>query len=214
VAAPGPSLVAVRHHPIIVVQDAYRMIPWADVLYGCDPKWWRYHDGAFEGEKWSTHDRSKHSANDKTEAHEKWNVHCVTGAHGSTFSLDPSVINYGSNSGFQAINLAILFSCEHIILIGFDMQKTGEKAHFFGDYPENLQTGTEYTEFAKHFDIAAKKLPAHIRIVNATPVSALQCFPKMSLEQALEEQHALHHTTDTRLADTGRISVEGQLQGA
>lgn len=215
VAAPGPSLTEVREGPIIVVQDAYRLMPWADVLYGCEPKWWRHHQGTdFKGEKWSTHDGSKGSSNNKTEAHEQWGVRCVQGKMEYGFSLDPSVIHYGNNSGFQAINLAILFGCEHIILVGFDMKKTGGKSHFFGEHPPELRSGTNYTEFVKHFEIAAERLPKSIRIVNATPDTALKCFPRMTFEQAIQEQHELHNQADARFADSGRIPRRGAVQGA
>jgi len=187
VAAPGPSLVPVDDGPIIVVQDAYRLIPWADVLYGCDAKWWRHHQGTdFKGEKWSTH--HDEDTNNKAEVANLYGVRCVRGSDSEGFSLDPGVIHYGSNSGFQAINLAILFGCTHITLVGFDMHKRGGKSHFFGEHPEALRTGTEYTNFIGNFDRAAKMLPENIRIVNATPGSALKCFPMMSLEEAKRER--------------------------
>jgi len=196
VAAPGPSLVPVHEGPVVVVQDAWRTIPWADVLYGCDPSWWRYHKGTeFKGEKWSTHEGPEGSTNDKAEAQRLWGVRCVKGVSGAGFSLDPSVIHYGDNSGFQAINLAILFGCKHIILVGFNMQKVGGKSHNFGEHPPELLSGTTYLPFVRHFEQAAKMLPQHIRIVNATPDSALTCFPMMTLDQALQERHDLYHPT-------------------
>ena len=178
VAAPGPSLVPVHHHPIIAVQDAYRLMPWADVLYGCDPSWWAGYEGGFKGELWSTH--HKEETNDKTEAHEKWGVRCVRGAAGSQFSLDPSTIHYGDNSGFQAVNLAILFGCTRIILVGFNLR--GENKYRSGD------DGTKYERFAKHFEHAAEHLPDHIQIINTTPDSALTCFPTMELDDVLFDQ--------------------------
>lgn len=174
----------------IVVQDAYRLMPWADVLYGCDPKWWKHHNGTnFAGEKWSTHDGSSGSSNHKTEAHKKWGVKCVKGVMAASegFSLDPEIIHYGNNSGYQAINLAILFGAEHIILIGFDMQRTNGKAHFFGNHPNGLDSGSNYSEFIRHFDKAAELLPDDIKIVNATHGSALRCFRRMSFKNAMQE---------------------------
>ena len=167
------------------------MIPWADVLYGCDPDWWRVYQGTtFQGEKWSTHEEEKQGlgcshANDKTEAQEKWGVRLVKGQQANTFSLDPSVIHYGNNAGFQAINLAILFGCEYIVLVGYDMQRTGGKAHFFGDHPEPLGNNADYERWCRHFDNAAEQLPSNIEIVNATPNTALTCFRKVRLDDAL-----------------------------
>ena len=196
-AAPGPSLEPIHYGPIIAVQDAWRLVPWADVLYGCDPHWWEYHKGTgFKGEKWSTHNHKSEEleTNDKSKAHDQYGVRCVLGCMGNEFSLDPAVIHFGNNSGFQAINLAILFGCTHITLIGFDMRAVDGKSHFFGNHPQELQTGIDYERFVKYYDCAARKLPDHIRIVNATPDSALRCFPMMSLEKAMQEKYV--HDSD------------------
>lgn len=200
VAAPGPSLSSSVDEacssglPTIVVNDAWRAMPWADVLYACDNTWWEHHQGTgFRGEKWSTHEghAKEQHANDKREIHAKWGVKCVRGADGEGFSLDPTLIHYGSNSGFQALNLAILFGCKHIILIGYDMRRVDGKGHFFGEHPPNLGRGTDYERFVKYYDRA--KVPEGIRIVNATPGSALKCYPVMSLTDALEDNHLHCH---------------------
>lgn len=210
-AAPGPSLVPVREGPIIVVQDAWRLIPWADVLYGCDPHWWAHYQGTdFEREKWSTHKDEAGHPDNKSEAHEKWGVHCVKGVPLSTFSLDPEVIHHGNNSGFQAINLAILFGCTHITLIGFDMRRVQGRGHFFGEHPKGLSQSTDYERFIKDYDRAAKALPGHIRIVNATPDSALHCFPMMTFEEAMRERY-VHDCNQAGLAHERRVSVAGQV---
>ncbi len=197
VAAPGPSLTAevveqVRmkrwhdHWRVIAVQDAYRVTPWAHALYGCNPSWWRVHRdcGGFEGEKWSTHEGEAGShLNDKREAADKWRVKLVRGADGEGFSLNPAVIHYGSNSGFQAINLAILKGCTRIVLVGFDMRRVEGEAHFFGEHPDELRRDTDYSAFIPSFERAAKLLPPNVQIFNATPGSALRCFPSVHLSR-------------------------------
>jgi len=148
------------------------------VLYACDPTWWERYDGGFKGELWSTHHLDGNGGGaqpgDKRAVQEQWGVRCVRGVRAFTFSTDPSVIHYGDNSGFQAVNLAILFGCTRIILTGFDMR--GEnKVRPHGDH---------YERFAKFFDKAAQALEG-VEIINATPNSALNCFPKMELKDAL-----------------------------
>lgn len=195
VAAPGPSLTGEVAHRcrmarlqdqwrVIVVQDAYRLMPWADALYGCDDRWWRIHQdcAGFKGEKWSTHERI---GNDKIKAADDYGLRLVKGAQGNEFSFDPEVIHYGHNSGFQTINLALLKGCRRIVLVGFDMRTVSGRAHFFGNHPKGLHNRTEYEGFLKHFDRGAKLLPKDVRIVNATPESALTCFKMMDLEAAL-----------------------------
>ena len=159
-------------------------MPWADVLYGCDAKWWNSHDGCadFTGDKWSTH--SKHScSDDKIETAEKYGLRLVKGVAGAGFSTDSSVIHYGDNSGFQALNLAILLGSPYIVLVGFDMRHVSGKSHFFGDHPQGLFQRQEYQSFAKKFD----KAPDGVTIINATPDSALRAYPMMDLELALED---------------------------
>jgi hypothetical protein len=198
VAAPGPSLTPevaqacrmarwLKQWRVIAVQDAYRLMPWADALYGCDPRWWDHHKdcAGFAGEKWSTHQDD--AANGKLKQAEAYGLRLVKGEHGSIFSTDPSVIRYGSNSGFQAINLAILKGCKRIVLVGFDMQRTGGKGHFFGEHPKGLAAHTHYEQFIRHFADAAKRMPAGVKIVNATSSTALTCFSMRSLEDALAD---------------------------
>jgi hypothetical protein len=178
---------------VIAVQDAYRRMPWADAVYGCDPRWWNLHQdcGGFKGEKWSTHhdDESNH----KFEQADAYGLRLVRGDHGDEFSFDPGLIRYGSNSGFQAINLALLKGCRYIVLVGFDMRHVGGQGHFFGDHPEGLHNRTDYESFLPHFRRGAKSLPADVRIVNCTPDSALDCWPMMDLESAIADDRLLRH---------------------
>lgn len=212
VAAPGPSLTAEIAHRVrmlrwyegwraIVVQDAYKLLPFADALYGCDSSWWDEHKDCkgFRGEKWSCHQEDKKEAhgNDKRAHAEKYDLNLVWGRDGDEFSFDPSFIRYGSNSGFQAINLALLFGCTYIVLVGFDMRHVGKSSHFFGDHPKTLaqRREGEYERFVEHFNRAAKRLPSHVRIVNATEGSALTSFPMMSFDDATRISgpgHRLH----------------------
>lgn len=192
VAAPGPSLTpdiaeAVRETgwPVLVCQDAYRLMPWADILYGCDAKWWNAYDGtSFVGEKWSTHGDA-HGNNDKREVAEKYGINLIQGrsANDQGFSTDPSVIHYGDNSGYQALNLAILLGSPYIVLVGYDMRHRNGKAHFFGDHENGLYTQPDYAQWAPHFE-RSRDCPA--TIINATPGSAITCWPTMTIGEAIE----------------------------
>ena len=196
VAAPGPSLspeVAKTCFdsgwPTLVCQDAYRLLPWAEKLYGCDERWWRTHKGTqFAGEKWSSHGDAKGN-NDKRTVAEEYNINLVRGcsANDKGFSTDPDHIHYGDNSGYQAINLAVLLGSPYIVLVGLNMSRPGGKAHFFGDHPEGLTDQKTYEMWVPHFDRAARDCPA--TIINATPDSAIESFPVMKLEDALANHH-------------------------
>jgi hypothetical protein len=198
VAATGPSLteeVAARVRRarwpeervrVVAVNDAYRRLPYADILYACDERWWRVHiesvRSMFHGERWTTHENGKDSSNGKDGMPAEWNVSCVLGKDGRGFSTDPGLIHYGQNSGFQAINLAILKGATRIILVGFDM---GGRGHFFGDHPDPLHNRTDYRAFLPTFQEAART--CRVPILNATPGSALDCWPRVTLEEALAD---------------------------
>jgi hypothetical protein len=158
-------------------------MPWADVMYGCDERWWDSKAGAmdFAGEKFSTHDKAS-TSNNKESAAEKYGLTLVKGSPGDGFSLDPAIIHYGDNSGFQGLNLAILFGATFIVLVGFDMRFVDGKSHFFGHHPKGLYQREEYESFAKKF-VAP---PDGVTIINATPGSALKAYPIMGLDEVLE----------------------------
>lgn len=172
-----------RGRRIIAVNDAHRLLPFADILYACDAAWWNMHKGVreFGGERWSSHGLCRKS-NDKSDAARDHGLLLVAGRDSHEgFSLDPDCIHYGSNSGFQAVNMAILLGATRIILVGFDMRGT----HFFGKHPKGLRNATSFVNFIRAFERAAKYLPKHITILNATPGSALRCFPMVDLHVAL-----------------------------
>jgi hypothetical protein len=154
VVAPGPSLtsdVAERCRPYtcMAVKEAYRLLPHAEVLYGCDAKFWDRNDGCedFKGEKWSSH--GANGIDDKREVAVKYGLRLVQGIGKHGFSLNPNAIHYGGSSGFQAINLAILFGATYIVLVGFDMRVRDGRRYYFGDHPN--RTRPAYAD--KHLEV-------------------------------------------------------------
>lgn len=195
VAASGPSLTAdvaeaCRGERVVAVNDAYRIMPHADVLYSCDAAWYEHHKGCpgFSGEKWTSH--SLRPRNDKSGVADRYGLTVIRGEDEPGFSLDPAVIHYGNNSGFQAVNLAILFGADQIILVGFDMRRIDGKSHFFGNHKAPLSEAGNFGTWIANFTRAAEMLGGSPRILNATPGSALTCFPMVPLAEALNQRIA------------------------
>jgi len=206
VAATGPSLTpdvaeaclearTAGTHRVLAVSDAYRLMPWADALYSLDEKWWDHHKGAkpFGGVRWSAHDET-HSH--KIECAARHGLRLVHGKAEKGFSTDRSCIHYCGNSGFQAVNLAIRFGAREIVLVGFNLQHVRGSSHFFGEHPEGVRKSqrSPYERFIADFVIAEKRLRLEAnppRIINATPATALTCFPQASLDEALAEPSRL-----------------------
>jgi hypothetical protein len=194
----GPSLTAedvaacrgrVR---VVAVNDAYRLAPWADVLYACDPEWWGWHRERLAGaidRRYSLDGlRWKDPKIEAMRAELGVTLLGLTGVAG--FELDPRAVRTGKNSGYQAINVAYHFGIRRVILLGFDCGPKGDREHWFGDHP-NRSRGL-YGQFADHFRKLAGLAPAlGLEIVNASRESALDCFPRVSIEEALEGAPAL-----------------------
>jgi len=76
---------------------------------------------------------------------------------------------------------------KRIVLLGFDMRKVDGKTNWHDDYgvPKKFQFNP-YSRFLKPFDGIAKDLNRqNVECVNATPDSALDVFPKLSLDEVL-----------------------------
>lgn len=176
-----------RGERVIAVNDAYRLLPFAAALYACDAAWWEAHGGCpdFAGERWTSH--SLAPKNDKTPLADRFGLRVIEGANNAGFSRDSGLIHYGNNSGFQAVNLALLWGADPIILVGFDMRHVGGKGHFFGSHPPPLKPGGSYLAWIANFAKAAEMLghPRCPTILNATPGSALPCFPMVDLAETL-----------------------------
>lgn len=99
-------------------------------------------------------------------------------------------LHYNNNSGAQAINLAFLLGAARIVLLGFDMQWTGGKAHFFGEHPPELSNGNHAT-FVTDFNQLAKDLEWQgVEVVNCSRQTALHQFPRADLTRTLSTMSA------------------------
>lgn len=100
-------------------------------------------------------------------------------------SEEPNGINTGSNSGYQAINIAVLAGAKRILLLGYDMKFTGGRSHSHNGHPVKMAEQA-YRGYAKNF---ASMLPhlkrLGIEVVNCAPGSAITCFPVKAFEQCV-----------------------------
>lgn len=165
---------------VLAVKEAADMAPWADAIYCCDTAFWR---------NW--HAMPKFGGLKVTYSARIPGVHPVgIDIDADRFVMTPGIIGNGGNSGFQAVNLALQWGARRVILIGFDMTDTNG-VHFYGRATGDGRTNPSQRNFqrwVRAFDAAAMQLPAlKSAIINATPYSALTCFPKMDLAAALAE---------------------------
>ena len=88
------------------------------------------------------------------------------------------------NSGAGAITLAVMFGARRIILLGYDCQHTGGKAHWHSDHPKGLGNAGSVDKWPAQFREIAQKFST-VDIVNCTRQTALTCFKRTDLESEL-----------------------------
>lgn len=175
--ASGPSLTAedcekvrASGHPVIVTNTTFRLAPWADVVFGMDSNWWK-------------------------EYHKEVASVCT----GRKLSTSLAVKQYGAeslhlapwfprslNSGEGAIHLALAGKPKRVLLLGYDCQKTGGKSHHHGDHPKHLGNAGSLKRWPKHFSHLSQEAGRQgVAVENATRQTALTCFPRVKLEDAL-----------------------------
>lgn len=181
VLASGPSMsqdVAdrVRGLPTIVVNETWRLAPWADVLFASDLQWWRARREALEG--FTGIRICSQPGRDISGVHRLR----ITGHDG--YDPDRSCIRFGGNSGYQAVHVAIHTGAARVILCGFDMHTRGG-VHWHGNHTGDLRNPTEnrMTRWIKRF----RGLNGHgAQIINCTPGSALPWFEMADLDEVVE----------------------------
>jgi len=180
----GPSLNLVDldrlgAHPgrrVIAVNCAYRVAPWADVCFYGDCTWLKANREMFRlfaGLKVTT------CAGHENEP----GIHVLVKKTGPKGILwDPATVAWNVSSGACAINLAVHFGVNRIILFGFDMHASPEGDNNFHHwYPPSNSQQNPYRRFLQAFDRIAADLADHeIKIINACPGSAIHQWPIVS----------------------------------
>ena len=161
---------------VIAINCAYLLAPWADMVYFADRdfyKWNRDRLDAYEGDlivSRHTHPGARHD------------IKVMKSTKLVPLSRDPAKVG-GHDSGSNALNIAFLLGCDPIVLLGFDMRPGN-----WHDLHEKAQKNDFATKFMPYFHRMAPELERDgVTVLNATPGSALTCFPMVSLDDVLRE---------------------------
>lgn len=175
--------VAASKRYVIAVNTSFRRAPFADVLYGCDWRWWKAKekDVTYFEEALQTFRKDQMWVLEPRAAKEL-GINSVKSAKREGLSKLRDTINEGGNSGYQAIGLAVLAGVKKIIIIGMDMRG----GHWHGDHPSGINARLPFSVWLKNFGpLAADLKAAQIEVVNSTPNSSLKVFPYVELKEAL-----------------------------
>lgn len=140
----------------------------------------------FRGELWTVSEAAR----------DEFGLYWIPHGAASDIGLNPQpgLINLGGNSGFQALHLAATFqgaqlpdfAGARILLLGFDMQRTGGRSHSHGDHLRGLPNGSNFALWIARFSTLARDLKSRgVEVLNCTRQTALRCFPRVPIEDVL-----------------------------
>jgi hypothetical protein len=140
-------------------------------------------------EKWTT----------RKESAEKYGINYIAEVNRPGLSTDPKLLHHGHSSGYQLVGMAHRAGADRIVLLGYDMKFASDydgrskqigsgSRHFFGEYEPALQhwpsvkvrAGVHVELLDLYWSVAQQGL---VEIINATPGSALNCFPRVDIRE-------------------------------
>lgn len=200
----GPSLTQEQveyicehgHHAwTIAVNDAYKLAPWADFVFAADVKWWRLHyDDVCNTVAPYTELRTIQNVVDpffKNRPITRPIYWDYVFRKVDYIDVNPMELYHGGCSGILAMDLARTLGEVHspkkIILVGFDMQHTGGKSHWFGDHPEGFLNANACERWCEEI---GNMMPYYrqwdIEVVNCSIETAIH--PNIVRRSTLEEE--------------------------
>jgi len=183
----SPYLEPIHDRHVIGVNNAYQIGTWLDVLFFGDCAWYLPHRNrlsAWPKIKVTCCPRWKGKNKKESEG-----IHYIAKDSNRREGLtsDPTKVSWNSNSGAASINLAYHFGARRIILLGFDMNVSDTATHWHTGH------GNKPAVIKKSFDRHMGKFPKvaedakalGIEILNASPTSTLDMFPRVNLKDVL-----------------------------
>jgi hypothetical protein len=186
----GPSLkgfdasVLKGQGKVIGINEAgLTMAPWSDILFWADRRWldWNHERLHLHAGEWKVTRKRPH-------IDLPYDVKSVRFLP-RRFSHWPDAVG-GWCSGSSCVNLAYLLGARRVVLLGFDMHdlpaERWREGNWHNRHQEPPLTGQRTNRFIPAFEVMAPILKDRgVEVLNATPGSALQCFPFANLKDLI-----------------------------
>ena len=192
---------------VIAVNTAYQLAPWADLCYFCDQCWYIWHHGGLDVTGHRRPGPFTPVRYPGFREFREFNGIKAALENACTYAVDPSVrilhnygekgfcdvadgVTSGRSSGYQAIHLAAHLGVVRVLLLGFDMRAVDGRTHWHSGTPLAHQRATAPQDFDNEMlprfaDLVDPLAKRGIGVLNCTPGSAIQCFPRADLADAL-----------------------------
>lgn len=191
----GPSLenfdlTGLAGRRVIAVNNAFKLLPEADIIFFADTRWWRWYGAEipldYKGRIVSVckmADKFRDPRILRMGRDYRFDVR-TKNPNPVFLSDDPTALS-GPDSGYMAINLAYLFGATRIVLLGFDMGFSDGKAHWHEDHQVPTPESNYSKLFLPTYPALIEALQARgVEVMRCTP-SKLDCVPEFPLDQVL-----------------------------
>lgn len=187
-AAYSPYMKAIHKRHVIGINVAYLIGDWIDMVFFGDNGFFLKHKGPLY--KWPG---MKVSCANGSKKYPWVKFLSMDGSHAQGITTNPKMISWNGNSGAAAITVAANAGAKRIFLLGFDMKLSEtDDQHWHGLYkdpnkaPNARKKNLPFMRHLRGFPAIARDARARgIEIYNVCPDSAIEEFPKITLEQAL-----------------------------
>lgn len=191
----GQNLELLRGRRVIAINSSFASVPFADMLFFGDERWWTYANraaapikaAAFAGTIVTTcsvkHPRVNRLRNSKPPKPARHRPLLPL-----TLSDDPSAVPVRRTSFTGAINVVVLAGAAPLVLLGADGQRGADgRCHHHDPHPPALVPTQgcwdQHRAELAQLDVGLKQ--RGIAVINASPGSAWELWPVMTLEEAI-----------------------------
>ncbi len=179
----GFNLQRLQNQTVVAVNDAVLHTPWAVALFSLDLRWIRARKEVIEkfaGLRYLAVPDGLPASPDLP-CNAIW-IRREGGRRGLSESPETLYVG-GGNSGFAAFNLAYLKGAQRIVLLGYDFTAAGKHWHAGYSWATNIHSHALYWKWGKEFRFTLPQLKKRgVEVLNASSISTIQEFPKISLE--------------------------------
>ena len=185
----GPSISSfdlnlLKGRKVIATNNVYQLIPWVDYLFFMDKGWIKKHHLSI-----AKLPCIKFTVMREAGKYQRiMNLKFIERDGRFGFSRRPNRLTHGGNSGYCALQLAYLFGATRIVLVGFDMKVVNKQHNYHSGHKRKMDVSIYKDGYVKGFESLKDCKKFGIEILNATPGSALTCFPFVDFEEFVREE--------------------------
>ncbi|WP_409188437.1 hypothetical protein [Bradyrhizobium sp. RDM4] len=179
----GQDLARLRGRRVIAINSSYALLPFADILFFGDLRWWNDHKDRLDGFAGRIVTCRKNPGGLKGLRRE---VFELERQNPPGLALHRSRVIFRRTSYAAAINLAVHLGCAEIVALGLDGKRDAKgRAHHHAPHRWPTKPACWAEQLAELATLVEPLQQLGVRVRNASPGSAVELWPHVDLEDIL-----------------------------